>query len=99
MSRRQPAVNFRLEAGCYRDLVQRADGKSANLKARELVMRSLYEEALQVRIDGRMAEYEGQLRGLRRELRLLAQTLLHLTGKATPEEARRWAEKYLPEET
>ena len=99
MSRRQPAVNFRLEAGCHRDLVQRSDGKSANLKARELVMRALYEEALEARVDGRMAEFESQMRGLRRELRLMAQTILHLTGKASPEEAKRWADKYLPDQT
>ena len=99
MSRRQPAVNFRLEAGCYRDLVQRADGESANLKARDLVTRALYEEALETRIDGRLAESANQLRALRRELRLMAQTLLHLTGKASPEEAKRWADKYLPDET
>ena len=29
----------------------------------------------------------------------MAQTLLHLTGKASPEEAKRWADKYLPDET
>ncbi len=99
MSRRQPAVNFRLEPGYYRDLVRLAGDESANLKARDLVTRGLYEEALEARIDGRLAETANQLRALRRELRLMAQTLLHLTGKASPEEAKRWADKYLPDET
>jgi hypothetical protein len=90
-----PQVSFRLALRHHRRLVAQAGTESPDLFARELLVRALEEDVLASRLEGLLAESAAQARELRRDLGLSFQALLVLLGKASPEEARAWAEQHL----
>jgi hypothetical protein len=88
-------INFRLPAHQHRRLVQQAGPETPNLFARELVLRALDEDALARRLESHLEQSAVPVAELRRDLSVAFQALLVLLGKATPEQARDWAEQHL----
>jgi hypothetical protein len=90
-----PQISFRLPLRHHRRLVAQCGTESPDLFARELLVRALEEDVLASRLEGLLTESATQTRELRRDLGLSFQALLVLLGKATPDEARAWAEQHL----
>jgi hypothetical protein len=90
-----PQISFRLALRHHRRLVAQAGTESPDLFARELLVRALEEDVLATRVEGLLTDSNTQTKELRRDLAVLFQALVVLLGKASPEEARAWAEQHL----
>ena len=88
-------LTFRLDARHSQLLADRAGEGSPHLAARDLLVRALNEPLLSGQIEARLDQTNRLVGELRKDLSNTLQLTLVLLGRATPEEAKRWADKHL----
>lgn len=90
-----PVIQFRLAHRHHRLLVKQADGENVNTFARELLIRALAEDALATRLEEFLSKTSQDVGEVRKDISVVAQTLLVAMGKLTVEQARDWAQSRL----
>jgi len=87
-------ITFRLDPYHLQLLMEQSGKKPRNLRARELLIRALHETNLAAVVERRLVETSGLVSALRNDLSVTVQAAIVLSGRATKEKAKEWADKH-----